>query len=174
MTDQLYKELLGPHGYSAALEDVGTSAAPLLAGFALTLTTLTIANRHDFGEPDAALLLLVLAALLLVTAVQFAFRARQCHVPPGDHLSILTLAANAGVPAWKVTDDHERWAREHKKWAAWTRHAYNTGIFFLLVALAVTLIPRAGVGHMPPFRVAAFLLAIAGAGAEALWTLCSE
>ena len=90
----LAAHLLAPYGRSAAIENVGVSAAPLLAGFSFALVGLILGFQNpdkDIAEPNIALAALVVAALLLVNAVQCAFHARQYHVPPDEWESLVKL-----------------------------------------------------------------------------------
>jgi hypothetical protein len=157
----------GPLGYSAALDNLGTAAAPLLAGFSFALIGLILDKADSLGEPNLALLLLVVAALTLVNAVQFAFIARQYYVPPGDYLSYVDIASRDGISEDTVKAWHLRWAAKHSAWCDRARHAYNYGVAVLLSGVAVALIPESGLWHMPPLRVAAFIVIVLGAAVEA-------
>jgi hypothetical protein len=160
-----------PFGYSAALENVGTSAAPLLAGFAFALIGLTIDHAEALARPNLALLLLVIASLALVFSVQAAFTARSYYVPPGDYVALAQIAAEDGILGDQLKGWCTGWLDAHARWLQWTRFSYNFGIVVLFAGVGVTLVPHNGIAGSSPARLAAVGLALFGAIAEALWTL---
>lgn len=62
-------------------------AAPLLAGFSVTLMTVVAADTAKFRLPGPAILLLVSAAMLFILAVQSGFWARQYLASSADVLA---------------------------------------------------------------------------------------
>jgi hypothetical protein len=160
-----------PFGSPAALENVGTSAAPLLAGFAFALVGLILDKGHLVWQPDLVLLLLVSAGILLVYSVQFAFNARRYHVPPGDYLAFLEIAAKEPFPQPCVRRWQGQMLEEHERWAARARGTYNIGILLLLSGVTLLLVPHAGPCNMPAGRVFAVVVALIGTTLEAGWQL---
>jgi hypothetical protein len=169
--DGLIRKMPGPLGYSAALESVGTSAAPLLAGFAFTLIGLIVTRSQAVAESNLALLLLVAAALLLINAVQFAFQARRHYIPPGDYLSLVQIAERDGLSEDDIRKSYERSLDQHVQWLGYARLAYNAGILLLLVGVTVVLIPPGRLADVAPLRLAAAALVLLGAVVEGLFTL---
>jgi hypothetical protein len=74
--------LPGYLGRAAAIDGMGTVAAPFLAGIAIALAVLVISNPTDFGEEGMSLFALVLATTALVSCVECSFWARQYAVTP--------------------------------------------------------------------------------------------
>jgi uncharacterized membrane protein YdbT with pleckstrin-like domain len=65
-----------PYGAPAAIEMMGSVAAPLLAGFSLTLLILVITNSDAFRWPGLVLVAFAVSAVTLISVVQFTFWAR--------------------------------------------------------------------------------------------------
>jgi hypothetical protein len=168
---RLIPHLQAPFGYSAALENVGTSAAPLLAGFAFALIGLTVDHTDALARPNLALLLLVAAVLALVYSVQAAFIARQFYIPPGDYVDLKTIAVEEGFAEDEIKGWYIAWLETHSTWLQRTRYSYNTGIVILLSGVAVTLVPKQGLSGSSDVRLAAVALIGFGAAVEAVWTL---
>ena len=75
------------YGTSAAVQSVGSVAAPLLAGFSFTLVGLVLASPDRIRWPGASLVLLTAAGLSHVTAVQCAAWAREWNPTPSELLN---------------------------------------------------------------------------------------
>lgn len=165
--DALLTKYPGPHGYPAALDGIGSTAAPLLAGFAFALIGLTIDKSDALWSSDLSLLLLVCAGLLLVQAVQFTFIARRFYVSPADYLASRELAELDDFSKTELEQMQEGWLKSYGDWLPWVTRAYNLGTIVFLVAIASVLVPASGPWHMPALRVVAVLLALAGAFGEA-------
>jgi hypothetical protein len=163
----------GPYGAAASLQAVGTVAAPLLAGFSLTLVGLILTSPDRVRWPDAALALLTAAVLFLITAVQAASWARRWEVTPVELLSWWPMFDElpAEVQERIATKQHEHTAR-HRRWANVTRVAYDAGILCLLGALAVLLVPPVR-EEITSLRGIAIALGVAGLLAEATWVVVS-
>jgi len=169
-TKLLPEHYSAPYGSPEALENLGTSAAPLLAGFAFALIGLLFDKGNVIWKPDLAMLLLVIAGLLLIAAVQFGFNARRFHVPPGDYIAFLDIAKEDGFSP-QLGELQAEWRGIHAEWATRTRYAYNAGVTVLLAGVATVLVPATGPGHMAPLRAAAVLVAAVGALGELAWWL---
>ena len=83
-----------PLGRSAAYQAVGEVAAPLLAGFSITLVGVIAQGPSTIRWPGAALLLLTVAAASLLFSVQAAFFGRQLYWTRAD----LTAWYSTGPP----------------------------------------------------------------------------
>jgi hypothetical protein len=150
-----------PVGYPAAMESAGSVAAPLLAGFSFALVGLIVPEGKGIRWPGVALAFLVAAGLLFIAAVQCGFWARQWTVAPSE------------LEEWWPDDPEERKHAEQRAhaqgfatWAGRLRLTYRTGILFLLVGIAMTLVPPGGIGVARWFAIA---IAFAGVALELLW-----
>ena len=141
-------------------------AAPLLAGFSLTLVGVITSNAQNYRWPGAAITFLVIPAALLVACIQFGFRARSY------------LYSSADTQAWrpdfyaKFSDVLRReQAGAIRQWNTWERRAgwsYNLAICILALGVALTVAPPAGAAQ-PGFRWAGSGVAVAAALGEAAW-----
>lgn len=159
-----------PLGYSAALENVGTTAAPLLAGFAFTLIGLVVTSSSALGQPALALLLLVMGALLLIGTVQFAFNARRYYIPPGEYLSLTQMTPD-DITEPELRREYSGWLLKHQALLDRARAMYNAGIVFLLAGVTVVLIPPGPLADVPLLRLIAVACVFAGAVIEAIFAL---
>lgn len=168
--------LIAPYGRPAAIENVGTSAAPLLAGFSITLVGLILQIPHvdtAIAQPNIAIAMLVAAALLLINAVQCAFNARQYHVPADEWESLVGLFPE-GERRAQLLENQVKWSTRRARWTAWTRRLYNVGVLVLLGAVALTLLPPGPVSHIDTARLVAVAFAVIGLLLEAVWVLVGE
>jgi hypothetical protein len=165
--ERLWSRLQFPFGFADAIDELGTNAAPLLAGFAFALIGLTVDKRDALGEADLALLLLVIAGIALVSAVQLNFIARSFHFSPGEYFDLRKLAEEDGVGAEAVKDMARSYLIKHRRWATRSRLSYNIGVMVLFFGVAATLVPAAGIWHMAPLRAAAVCLVSAAGLVEA-------
>lgn len=155
-----------PVGYAAAIDSMGTVAAPLLASVSAALATLVISNEQAFRSPVPTLFLLVGATLSLIAAVQCAFRARQYSVMPSDLEQWWPISDAAGI---YLRRQYQRYHSErHLRWAGAASLAYNIGLLCLLFALALLTMPRGHLGASPG-HLAVVGLAFFGALSELAW-----
>jgi MFS family permease len=156
-----------PYGHQGAIDSAGTTAAPLLAGFTITLIGLVINRSVELRWPDIALLFLTSAAVCLLVAVQCAYSARQYVVTPAE------------LEAWWPDHDAKgRWeqirgiqfghAELFARWVKRFRISYHAGILFVLAAITVVLIPKHSF-NLGSARAAAVAVAALGTLVEALW-----
>ena len=142
---------------------MGSVAAPLLAGFSLTVATLVLTATTAFRWPNVVLGALVVAIAAFVAAVQFAFRARLYAVTPSQ---IEEWYPNASANRRTMMRREQRLYRsEYRRWSDRSRSAYNVGLVTLGLGLASALIP-------PDFtegRQIVFGLALVGVVVECLW-----
>jgi hypothetical protein len=158
-----------PYGAAKASENAGSIAAPLLAGFSLTLVALVIDKTDKLRWPNVTLLLLVGAVILLLGAVQMAVWAREYAVTPDDI-----------VQWWPDQDDRAQQLAEEQRghyalylgWNRRFRRAYHGGILLLLSAIAFAVMPPVPKPTAPPIpweRYLVFAVAWAGVLLELLW-----
>jgi hypothetical protein len=144
-------------------------AAPLLAGFSITAIAAVSASSDKFRWPGAALLALTLAAILLVTSLQFGFRARSYLYSGEDVASWWTrdeMDRRLENLAQTQRDDFELWMR----WSARARGAYNLGIVVLAIGIAAVLAPPHSTEQsQAAFRWIAAAFAAVGALGEFCW-----
>jgi hypothetical protein len=159
-----------PYGYAAAIDSMGSVSAPLLAGFSVTLAVFVIQSGHAFRWATASLLLFVSAALALIAALQFTFRARQFAVSPPE---LEAWWADAGSPARRemLRREQRYYRRQHGRWATRARRAYSIGILSFLLGVPALLVPSGGI-H--PGRLAVISLALLGCAGEIAWIVQTE
>lgn len=170
-----------PPGRGSAVEGMAGIAAPLLAGFSITLIGVIAQAYEHFRWPGAALAVLVIAAALLIATVQFGFKARSY------------LYSAADVQAWRPDfyaderlqnklaqnqrDDYQNWRR----WEHNAGRAYDAAICVLAVGLALTVAPPVltPTGHPlgggeAAIRWVAFALALVAGAAELSWIVVNR
>lgn len=158
------------YSYPAAIDAAGTVAAPLLAGFAITLAALVITSPGDLLLPDLTLTLLVSSAIALLAALQCAFWARQYVVTPSQIIEWWPQLREPSADNKALWDQlrQEQWAH-HGLMKLWSRRmniTYNAGIVLLLAALLVLLIPRSSITIL---RVVAIVAAAGAIAGELFW-----
>lgn len=160
-----------PLGAFDALDQTGSIATPLMAGFALTTALLVLTTTAaTFRWPNLALLLLTISVVLLVMSVQAAQWARSFRVHPGE------------VQHWwpnMTPGDRAMWqqevARHHEARALWSsvqRWTYRPGLLALLAGLTVALVPPVpgpGAPSISQVRWAAVGVSCCGVLLEAIW-----
>jgi hypothetical protein len=157
-----------PLGRGSAVEAMAGIAAPLLAGFSLTLLGVIASIPDSFRWPGVVITLLVVVVILLVACIQFGFRAR----------SYLYSAADVGAwrPDFIASPDFKELMKKDQsthftQWEAWDRRAgraYNLAICVLAVGIALAVAPRAGASE-PAWRWIASAIALGAGAAEAGW-----
>jgi hypothetical protein len=151
----------GHYGYASAIDGMGGVAAPFLAGIAIALAILVISTPEPFGAENVALFALVLAAVGLIGCAECTFVARRYVVTPSQLEEWQPKA-----DAQQLADEQRQAAGSFADWASWARRLYNVGIVALACGVTAALVPESGICHMPAWRVAAFVLASAGAVVE--------
>jgi hypothetical protein len=139
-------------------------AAPLLAGFSLTLVGVIAASPEKFRWPGADIMALVVPIVLFVACIQFGYQARGY------------LYSAAEVKAWlpdlPVEALKDQQAGHFGKWGKWNRWAertYNLAICVLALGVALTVAPSGGGTRQDGFRWAASAIALVAGAAEAAW-----
>jgi hypothetical protein len=155
-----------PPGRGSATDSMTGIAAPLLAGFSLTLIGVIAQDPTNFRWPGATLVTLVITMSLLIASVQFGFHARA------------RLYSAAEIRDWrpdffeKKQDILAEQQRFHEaQWELWADRArltYNAAICILAVSLAMTVAPSHGSKEVA-LRWSASALALAGGVAEVSW-----
>jgi hypothetical protein len=161
-------EVPTPYGSAAGTESASSVAAPLLAGGALALAGVVVQQEASLRYPGVVLMLLVAAVVMLVTAVQCGFWARQYAVTP-DEINQWWPDAN---PARlnEIRYEQHMHAADHDRWSRRVTITFDAGILLLWLALGVAVTPKDGVQE-PTWRwVAAGLAGLAALG-EALWII---
>jgi hypothetical protein len=131
-----------PYGLFATTDGLGGVAAPLLAGFAITMIALVVQIADDVRWPDVSLVLLGAAAVLLLQVVQLSARARGYAVTP--------VQAREWYPDIEQNSARLRMVngelRHHLAcWRDLVRRArarYNLAIVLLLCGITVLLVPK--------------------------------
>jgi hypothetical protein len=158
-----------PYGWPAAVDSMGSVAAPLLAGISIALATLLLSIQESLHWPDVALFLLVGATLCLLGAVQATFWMRRYSVTPSELSEWWGKDLDSPERLGAVMQEQQNLAREQRVWALRARRLYNAGLLFLLLSLPTILVPKGGIGHASSMRLAAIFLALLGFSVELLW-----
>ncbi len=148
----------GPHGYATAIEGLGTTAAPLLAGFAFALVGLTLDRESVLWCADLSLLLLAAAGLVLVLTVTMTYNARRNYVSPGEYMAAREMAKLDEHSEDELQGWQEDWIERYKRWLDWIVPAFNLGTVLFLFGIASLLIPVDGPWDMSGLRAAAVIL----------------
>lgn len=160
----------GDLGAAAALDAATSIAAPLLAGFSVTLAGIVVsADPGDVAQPGIALFAAVLATISLVGCVQFGAWARQHHVTPEDYRTWFDDADDKTDDArGYYVEEMARQTRVYDIHAARARASYSGGIVLLLTALGTVVIPN-GDADQELLRWVACVVAYLAAAAEVAW-----
>jgi hypothetical protein len=148
-----------PYGEPAAIEGMGGVAAPLLAGFSIALLGLVLQIESHLRWPNLALLLLASAGVMLLTAVQYAYRARRYVTTPSEAADWYPEFDQDPPRQASVYEELRAHHDAHLFWARRARTTYNLAIGVLLLGLAVALVPKATV---QPLRSAAIVAVLLG------------
>jgi hypothetical protein len=133
-------------------------AAPLLAGFTVSLVTVVVQGSDNFRWPSVCALGFTLSAVALITTVQAGFWLR--YYRP---------ATDSGERARERAGD--RTARQYVFWGRLARYTYDAGIFLLLLGLAAVLAPPDG---KDAARWTAAVVAALAALAELFWVAYAQ
>jgi hypothetical protein len=131
-----------PYGLFATADGLGGVAAPLLAGFAITMVALIVQIADEVRWPDVSLVLLGAAAVLLLQVVQLNARARGYAVTPNQarewYADIEQNPARLRVVNWELRHHMACWRDLVRR----ARARYNLAIVLLLCGIAVLLVPK--------------------------------
>jgi hypothetical protein len=140
-----------PYGVFAVVDGLGGVAAPLFAGFAITLIALVTQTVTALRYPDVALILFAVSGVLFLQVVQLNARARGYAVTPAqlrEWYPDFDDPQRQRVLAWEMRHHRACWAYLVRR----TRMRYNTAVLALLLGLMVMLVPRTAV---TPLRLGA-------------------
>ncbi|MFI6487477.1 hypothetical protein [Streptomyces sp. NPDC050564] len=157
-------------GYPNSVHAAVNVAAPLLAGGAVAITGVIVADEEKFRWPGAAVLCLMLAIVSLIASIQLGFRARRYHFT-SDELGI--WFADTRTAAYYRDDSNRDWAigTARNTWREKIQpavHAYNLGTVLLGLGLSSALMPTS-VSEQPNYRWAAAALALVATLVEVVW-----
>ncbi len=129
-----------PYGAASATDAMSTIAAPLLAGFSVTLSGVILQASSQFALPSVALLLLALSTALLLFCVQCGFWARNYFVLPTEAREWYD---DYGSPDRRssVQQTQARLYSVYRIWARRARASYSYAIVALLLGFAISLVP---------------------------------
>ena len=155
-----------PYGLFATADGLGGVAAPLLAGFAITMVALVVQIADDVRWPDVSLVLLGAAAVLLLQVVQLSARARGYAVSPAQarewYADIERNPARVRVVNWELRHHMACWRDLVRR----ARARYNLAIVLLLCGIAVLLVPKK-TAELTAMRGLAIAVIVVGAVIEA-------
>ena len=140
------------------VDAAGNATLPLLAGFAFTTVIVVSDGVDHFRWPGVTILVLAIATVLLIAAVQCAYHAR------------IYLAS--GPDCYESFAPWEGGRRKlGLRWSKWTRRAYHWGIIALLAGMALAVAPYRVTGMQARIQWWALSLAFGACGFEALWIM---
>jgi len=171
----MYWDVPSPYGYAAAVDTAGTVAAPLLAGFALTLIGLILGLGSPETMPlrEPAVVPLLIAVVSLLACVQCTFWAKQYAVTPTQILEWWPDAESGRTGAAPRQEmlrrDQRRYAVLVRRWQGVSAWTYDAGILALLGSLPLVLAPPPG--WTQPWRWLAVSLAGLAFLGELYWVV---
>jgi hypothetical protein len=132
----------GEFGAPAAFATKTGVAAPLLAGFSITLIGVIGQAPSVFKWPAATMLLLVVDAALMIACIQFGFRGQLLLYSRNDVEQWLPLTQEPYDVQLNRISAMQR--LDNLAWRSWysrSRFAYNLGILFLGASICLALAP---------------------------------
>ena len=137
-----------PIGYHAALQSIGGIAAPLLAGFSFTMTSVLLTARdHPIRWLNVALALFVAAGLVLIFAVQSAVWLQSYAAKPSDDMDWYRQNVSGNSPDASLVTQQIEDSNKAGTWAKATRRLYNLGILLLLAGVTTAVVPPGSISH---------------------------
>ena len=157
-----------PYGRARSIDAMGSVAAPLFAGFAITIAFQVLQMEAALRWPELTVGLLLAGAVCLGACVQFTFRSRVFDVSPSEIEAWWPDADDSQRDLMRREQRHHR--REQQIWADRARWAYNVGLLLALGGIWAALVPpdRVSGGRLVVLGVAAAAFA-----AELTWTIRS-
>jgi hypothetical protein len=156
------------YGYAAAIEGMGSVAAPLLGGFSFALAVFLIESKDSSFWTTVALLLFLTAAFAFVSTVQFTFRARQFAVTPPE-IEMWYRNPDDPIVRERLRREQRYYVANHRAWATRAAWAYDAGLLSLLLGVATAFVPSEGLGDASGGRVTVIALAFLGFAVEFTW-----
>ena len=141
------------------IRSVGETAAPVLAGFSVTVVIVVSDDADHFRWPGLASLLLTVAAIALIAAVQCAKYARVMRWSGANRTT---------SSSWWTQARYFSLSQQQRTtfWRQMTRGFYHLGLSALLAGLAFALAPQHGGGTQQVLRWVASGLAFAACAIE--------
>lgn len=162
-----------PYGAPDAVSSLSTVAAPLLAGFCITLEGVIMTAANEFRLAGLALLLLSSATVLLITCVQSGFWARHYFAAPDEIVRWWPdYEASEQRQQMVIAEQRDSYGT-YLRWAARARRTYAVGIIALLFGIAAILVPE-GRGATAFLRWMSALIVTLSALAEIVWWIRSK
>jgi hypothetical protein len=155
------------YGWPGAVQSIGGTAAPLLAGFSMTVMASVINSGEHYRWPGQTLLLLAAAVVLFIACMESAVWARDFSAHPSE-ITPWWLDFDDLERQRKVTGEQHRFKQIHDLWANRARWTYSGALLLLLLGLASALTP-ARTSPAPSWRWAAAGLVLAASLYEAVW-----
>jgi MFS family permease len=166
-----------PYGHSRSVDSAGTIAAPLLAGFTITMMTFVVEHHDLVRWADIALLVLVSAAILLLISVQCAYSARRYAVIPSELVDWWPDIHDDDDRLEMVREEQWGHAELYTLWVRRFTNTFNAGILLVLVGLMLVLLPPDRVMGKPAdisiSRYFAVSVSAAGVVLELLWIIAT-
>lgn len=159
-----------PFGAPNAVASLSGTAAPLLAGFSVTMATLVLQAPEKFRFAGATLLLLTSAIILLLTCVQCGFWARHYFASPDEAAPWFPDYESNLERREKVQEEQRGNYGSYRLWSNLARLTYAMGIVCVYSALAASIAPTDD-SHDFRFKSAATLLLVLAAVGEIAWSL---
>jgi|tagenome__1003787_1003787.scaffolds.fasta_scaffold20702419_1 hypothetical protein len=166
-------EVPAPYGAPFAIQSLSTVAAPLLAGFSVTLSGVILQAAGQFRWPGLTLLLLAIATVMLLFCVQCGFWARHEFVLPEEARQWWGDFASSPSRRDRVAEEQRRRYRSYRRWARSARVSYDSAIVALLAGMSVALAPVGGGGEAVLRWMAALAFLLAAAG-EVVWAVSAS
>jgi hypothetical protein len=157
------------YGYAAAIDSIGSVAAPFLAGVSGALAVFVMQNEAAFGWANAALCFLIGATLAFLATLQFSFWARQFVATPAE-IQMWWDAETLSAQEHLHREQHDDMAR-HRRWSSRVRWSYDVGLLAFLLGLTVCLVPAGGLTEASGGRQVVVFLAALGLVLELAWIL---
>lgn len=150
--------------YVQVVDKLGTIAAPLLAGFSLTLIGVLVGADapKTIRWPDCTLAALTVATVLFLLAVQWTITAMQFTLTPEEH-----AARTASLTEQQRQVAYADVMSTFRSWSERARLAISEGIALVLLGLIGVLLPPGRLCDLAAGRVVALI----GAGAALLYEI---
>jgi hypothetical protein len=127
------------------IDSVSSATLPLLGGFSTTAVIVVSDDAANFRWPGATIPALVIAAVVLILAVQFSYHARIYLSEWSDRKDKESLVASQGTSGdtdVQRTTQSDFYCKRGLFWARWTRRAYDCGLVALLAGLGLAVVPH--------------------------------
>jgi hypothetical protein len=131
-----------PVNYPKQIEIAGGIAAPLLAGFSLTIVAQLVIGRDHPWLSDWATALFAMAAAFLVYAVQFSATALGYAATPSERLDYSPEAAFKPEILRMIRARQWEEMELRAKYTTRTKYCYNFGLLAFLGGLGLLLVPH--------------------------------